>query len=153
MSTTTSRGPVPITTWVADPAELASIEGDSTDSRKPDASEDKKAVNDVQVQLHYLKDDPLYETTKPLQIVPEWRDTERMTNVQLEPGPEETLRDVRGREENFSLDEHGFKYVYAPTTFKDWSSQPEIGKVHLPELENLLRKEVEGADEILFYDA
>lgn len=153
MSATTSRGPVPITTWVSDPAELADISGASNDTVESDTGCEKKPTNDVQVQLHYLKDDALYKNTKPLQIVPEWRDTERMTNVQLEAGPKETLHDVRGHEGNFSLDAHGFKYVYAPTTFKDWSSQPEIGRVHLPELENLLRKEVKGADEILFYDA
>lgn len=108
---------------------------------------------DVRVQLQYLKDDPLYDTVKPKQIVPEWQDREKLTNVRLQAGPLESMHDVRGRESDFSLDEHGFKYVHAPTSFSDWSSQPAIGKVHLPELEALLRKEVNGADEILFYDA
>ena len=118
----------------------------STDQSNP-------ASRDVQVQLQYLKNDPLYDTVKPVQIVPEWLDLPKRSNVLLESGPSETIHDVRGREADFSLDGNGFQYVHAPTEFKEWSSQPAIGKMHLPELESLLRKEVDGADEIMFYDA
>ncbi|EMC94666.1 hypothetical protein BAUCODRAFT_42205, partial [Baudoinia panamericana UAMH 10762] len=68
-----------------------------------------------------------------------------------------TIRDVRGVSDaplgNFSLDDNGFRYVKAPTTFKAWSSQPRIAQEYLPELEALLKREVDGCDEILFYDA
>ena len=67
--------------------------------------------------------------------------------------PPETMRDVRGRQDQFTLDGNGFCYVYAPTKFKDWSSQPQIAKEYLPEMEELLKREVGGCDEIIFYDA
>lgn len=108
---------------------------------------------DVNVQLHYLQDLPLYKHTKPLQITPNFADKEHLTNVQLEPGQPETIRDVRGIHHGFSLDDNGFKYVKAPTAFADWSSQPKIAQDYLPELEALLRREVDNVDEILFYDA
>ncbi|TKA82971.1 hypothetical protein B0A55_01552 [Friedmanniomyces simplex] len=111
----------------------------------------------INVQLTYLKDDPLYKTVKPLQITPNFADTEQRTNVRLEPANLETLHDVRGIGGkplgDFSLDEHGFKYVKAPTAFKDWGSQPKIAQAYLPELEALLWREIDGCDEILFYDA
>ncbi|KAK1086125.1 hypothetical protein LTR33_001720 [Friedmanniomyces endolithicus] len=111
----------------------------------------------VDVQLTYLKDDPLYKTVKPLQVTPNFADTAHKTNVQLEPGQPETLHDVRdlgGKPlGDFTLDDHGFKYVNAPTAFKDWDSQPKIAQAYLPELEALLRREIDGCDEILFYDA
>ncbi|KAK3619133.1 hypothetical protein LTR56_017611 [Elasticomyces elasticus] len=122
-----------------------------------EAGAESKTSKDVKVQLTYLKDDPLYETVKPLQITPNFADTEHKTNVRLEPGQLETLHDVRGLSGsplgNFSLDDHGFKYVKAPTTFTEWGSQPKIAQSYLPELEKLLRQEVEGCDEVLFYDA
>lgn len=112
-----------------------------------------RSRKDIQVQLQYLKDDPIYHEQKPLQITPNFLDKENRTNVRLAPGQPETIRDVRGREADFTLDRHGFKYVHAPTKFKEWSSQPKIAEAYLPELEALLRKEVEGCDEIMFYDA
>lgn len=108
---------------------------------------------DARVKLQYLKNDPLYDTVKPLQVTPNFQDAAHKTNVFLEAGPEETLNDVRGREQEFTLDDHGFAYVHAPTAFKDWSSQPQIAKEYLPEMEQLLRREVDGCDEVVFYDA
>lgn len=108
---------------------------------------------DARVKLHYLKNDPLYDSVKPLQVTPNFQDAEHKTNILLEPGPEETLTDVRGREHEFTLDDHGFTYVNAPTNFKDWSSQPQIAKEYLPEMEQLLQREVDGCDEVVFYDA
>ncbi|KXT08861.1 hypothetical protein AC579_6754 [Pseudocercospora musae] len=109
--------------------------------------------HDIQVQLQYLKNDPIYAKEKPLQITPNFADKDSKTNVRLAPGPFETIHDVRGQQEKFSLDGNGFRYVKAPTSFTNWSSQAAIGKDYLPELEVLLRREVEGCDEIMFYDA
>ncbi|KAF2173340.1 hypothetical protein M409DRAFT_49798 [Zasmidium cellare ATCC 36951] len=116
----------------------------------PDSRQTRK---DIQVQLQYLKDDPIYREQKPLQITPNFLDKENKTNVKLSPGHPETIQDVRGQERDFTLDRNGFKYVHAPTKFKDWSSQPKIAEEYLPQLETLLRKEVDGCDEIIFYDA
>ncbi|KAK1052818.1 hypothetical protein LTR74_016430 [Friedmanniomyces endolithicus] len=121
------------------------------------ASAKTAKLRNVDVQLTYLKDNPLYKTVKPLQVTPNFADTAHKTNVQLEPGQLETLHDVRdigGKPlGDFTLDNHGFKYVNAPTAFKDWDSQPKIAQAYLPELEALLRREIDGCDEILFYDA
>lgn len=108
---------------------------------------------DVNVRLQYLKDDPIYKKQKPLQITPNFLDTEKKTNVGLAPGQPETIHDVRGRMDQFSLDSHGFQYVHAPTSLTEWASQPKIAKAYLPDLEQLLKREVAGCDEIIFYDA
>lgn len=126
--------------------------GAATTGASPGTS-DILAKHNIEVQLQYLRDDPLYNLVKPIQITPNFLDCEGRSNVRLESGPSETLNDVRGREHEFTLDSNGFHYVQAPTTFKDWSSQPQIAKEYLPELEDLLRREVDGCDEIVFYDA
>ncbi|KAK5109068.1 hypothetical protein LTR62_007524 [Meristemomyces frigidus] len=118
---------------------------------------ERNDTKDIHVQLMYLEDDPLYKTVKPVQITPNFADRAQRTNVRLASGPKETLRDVRGLHGkplgNFSLDDNGFAYIKAPTAFRNWSSQPQIAQEYLPELEAVLRREVEGCDEILFYDA
>ena len=118
---------------------------------KPDTRQQQH--KDVTVQLQYLRNDPLYNTVKPIQITPNFLDREGRTNVRLESGPPETMNDIRGREDEFTLDANGFRYVNYPTKVKDWSSQPLIAKEYLPEMEDLLKQEVDGCDEIIFYDA
>ena len=137
-TTTMSANPMP----ASSPQQIA----------KHDSSPIAKG-KDVTVQLQYLKNDPLYKTVKPVQFTPNFADREGRSNVRLAPGPPETLNDVRGIDEPFSLDANGFKYVNAPTNFKDWSSQPKIAQDFLPEMEKLLKREVDGCDEIMFYDA
>jgi hypothetical protein len=51
------------------------------------------------------------------------------------------------------MDANGFSYVHAPTEFQQWSSHANIAQEYLPELELLLRREIDGCDEIMFYDA
>ncbi|KAF2719398.1 hypothetical protein K431DRAFT_286843 [Polychaeton citri CBS 116435] len=136
------------TTGYTSPVEV------STGKTKNLSTTDQTSLrHDVQVELQYLVDDPIYDSVKPVQITPNFADDERRTNVRLCAGDPENLNDVRGREKEFSLDANGFKFVKAPTSFKDWSSQPKIGQVYLKEMEDLLKREVEGCDEIIFYDA
>ncbi|KAI7086985.1 hypothetical protein KC356_g4530 [Hortaea werneckii] len=127
-------------------------EGNANDHATLECISDR-ARRDVTVRLQYLKDLPLYKTVKPLQITPNFQDTEGRTNVVLEAGPEETIRDIRCIDRPFDLDKNGFKFVKAGTSFTNWSSQPDIAKHYLQEMETLLLREVEEVDEVLFYDA
>lgn len=119
----------------------------------PEFTPEKRAPRDVTVQLQYLKDLPFYQKEKPVQITPNFQDTEGKTTVVLESGPAETIQDIRGIDHAFTLDDNGFTFAKSPTTFIDWSSQPKIAEHYLQEMEDLLRREVEGVDEIMFYDA
>ena len=110
-------------------------------------------IRDIQVQLEYLADLPHYHFAKPLQYVPGFENDQRST-VRLVSGPPETLQDVRGAASDaFNLDDNGFKYVKAPIKLQDWSSQHAIATEYIPQMEALLRREVEGVDEIVFFDA
>jgi hypothetical protein len=64
----------------------------------------------------------------------------------------ETIQDIRGAHEELDLDLQGFRYVKAPTKFDDWASENEIRKFLIPEIEDLLRQEMEGCDEIHVID-
>lgn len=135
------------------PSGLDQAHNGLTDLNTDSPTVQEQSRKDIQVRLQYLKDDPIYKEQKPLQITPNFMDNQNKTNVKLAPGELETVQDVRGRENEFTLDRNGFRYCHAPTAFKDWSSQPSIAQSYLPELETLLRKEIDGCDEIMFYDA
>jgi len=60
----------------------------------------------------------------------------------------ETIHDVRGAHEESNLDLQGIRFVKAPTKFEGWASEQETRKVYVPEIENLLRQELDGCDEI-----
>lgn len=64
----------------------------------------------------------------------------------------ETIKDVRGTQKVLDLDLRGFCYIKAPTNFNDWASEQEIKKVLVPEVEDLLRQELKGCDEIHVID-
>nr|OQO08722.1 hypothetical protein B0A51_17715 [Rachicladosporium sp. CCFEE 5018] len=107
---------------------------------------------DIEVTLRYLAKDPLYDHIKPLQVTPNFATTAHLSNVQLTPGPPEILHDVLDHFQDFSLDTHGFQYVHAPTDFSAWTSQSDLTSSYLSELDHVLRENVDGCDEILFYD-
>nr|POE86991.1 hypothetical protein CFP56_64021 [Quercus suber] len=109
--------------------------------------------HDISVRLQYLKDLDLYKTVKPVQFTPSFANIQGKTNIVLSSGELETIKDVRDRKAKLTLDGNGFIYTKAPTKVLDWNSQPTIAKDYLPEMEVLLRREIDGCDEIIFYDA
>ncbi|KAK5201887.1 hypothetical protein LTR16_001128 [Cryomyces antarcticus] len=111
-----------------------------------------KAQKDVEVRFQYLADDPQYKIAKPLQIVPGFLDREKRSTVRLEAGEVETIQDIRGREADFTLDANGFCYVKAPSHANTWGA-PENMSGYLDEVEALLRRTIEGCDEIHCFDA
>ncbi|KAH0287006.1 hypothetical protein M436DRAFT_78758 [Aureobasidium namibiae CBS 147.97] len=97
---------------------------------------------DVHVRLHYLNGqrNGEKETGKPSKT--------KLSCAVNALSVLETIHDVRGAHEEFNLDLQGFRFVRAPTKFEGWASKQEITKVYVPEIENLLRQEVDGCDEI-----
>ncbi|KAL2861947.1 hypothetical protein BJX68DRAFT_13871 [Aspergillus pseudodeflectus] len=68
----------------------------------------------------------------------------------------ETIRDIRGSAEQFTLDTNGFAYIRCPppalTRAWEYADPRKIESVFLPECEAILRREVEGADEVVVFD-
>ena len=112
------------------------------------------ASRDLEVSLSFLQWQDLYETEKPFQIfinIPEDAQDQRDTNLVFKRVPL-TVHDVRGISPNFTLDTNGF--IYRHHTFKptDFSHRPSVEQTYLPQIEQLLKTEVDGADRIFFFD-
>lgn len=106
------------------------------------------AAQDVQAQLHYLS--PAVEFNKnnpPIQVVTRESTTrDPRTTVRISQGPQETIRDVRGREHEFTLERNGFKYVRNRPRFQDWESRDGIWIEYIEELKELVACEFGGIE-------
>ena len=61
------------------------------------------------------------------------------------------IADVRGSEDVFNLDLHGFQLINNSTRFKSWKDGKRVVAQYYPEVEALLKKELH-ADEVVIYD-
>jgi hypothetical protein len=67
------------------------------------------------------------------------------TNMELELGPEERIRDIRASQGTFSLDDNGFAYRHHRLTTKVWD-ESTIEREYLPSIEHMMQAEMgEGA--------
>lgn len=109
---------------------------------------------DLTATLKFLSWQPLYETEKPFQIfmnLPPDVPDQRTTNLVFEDH-QVRIRDVRNTKQPASINEKGFIYRRHETSVTDFTSREVVEKQYLPEVEELLRKELEGVDKVFFFD-
>ena len=111
---------------------------------------------DVDVDLTYLQRLELYQHEKPFEIfmdIPDDAPDQRAKNTQFEPR-NQTIRDIRGLTDQFSLDEHGFaiRPLAVDLEPQDITTRLDVEQNYLPEVERFIRKEVDGVDQVFFFD-
>lgn len=112
-----------------------------------------ESPHDVHASLLHIRWIDLYYKEKPFQIflnIPADAEDRRATNLEWEPLPR-TIHDIRGNEESFSLDEHGFMFrrypsAVSPSVFAD---RQAVEEKYLPEVEQLIRNEVDGIIKVI----
>ena len=112
------------------------------------------AFGDVQASLSFLHWQDLYEREKPFQIfidIPADAEDQRHTNLVFQR-ERLTISDVRGHTANLSLDDNGFIYRRHETRHADFSNRKAVEENYLLEVEQLLRKELEGVDRVFIFD-
>jgi hypothetical protein len=102
--------------------------------------------------LFYAKDSPLFAREKPYMILTGFDGESGATNIEWESKVSETLDDIRGREEDFTLDGQGFSFVSHQTSFLAWDDRRAVEEAYLPEVERLIRDNVDGVDEVQIFD-
>ena len=103
--------------------------------------------------LQFIKWTDLYNTEKPYQIFIDLPPSTPRTNVDFEV-KDVPFRDIRGKETSFELDTHGFMMRHTEEV-KGLDEDPTaefMEKVYLPSVENLVKKEVKGADRVKIFD-
>lgn len=103
-------------------------------------------------RLQYAKDLDKYLVEKPYSILTAYDGCDNQTNLQWEQVETEGVSDVRGREHDFTLDDHGFQYITSPTNFRQWNDRRAVEETYLPEVEDLLKSALPNIDEVAVFD-
>jgi hypothetical protein len=126
-----------------------------SDSRL-ESPESSPQPNDTHAPLKFLTWQPLYATEKPFQIfmnipphIPDQRTTNLVFSDHVVP-----ICDIRGRPPLKSIDEKGFVFRKHRTAIpvEGFLSRDTVETRYLPEVEQLLRREVDGVDRVFFFD-
>lgn len=115
----------------------------------------RRDYTDERSALRYLVWDDLYHDEKPYQMFMEPKKNQpqiETTNVSFEAAGPELIRDVCGHGHEFNLDDHGFAFVEHTTSVAEFTSSDIINNKYLPEIQALLRKEIDGVDRVVFFD-
>lgn len=103
-------------------------------------------------QFTYAQDLPLYREEWPFSVLSFTEEEQSKTNLSWELGSEEFVYDIRGKENEFTLDEHGFCYKSTPTTFDQGLSRDAIEQRYLPEVKSLLEGHCRNVRHVEIFD-
>ncbi|KAA8631814.1 hypothetical protein SMACR_09154 [Sordaria macrospora] len=104
---------------------------------------------DQKAKLNYIRWEDKFRTEKPYEFISQAPEGCPRKNFTLAASPEQAIHDIRGSEELFNLDDHGFQIVRQelgaiPT------DQEGIEKEYLPKVIDLLQNIDPGAEVVIF---
>ncbi len=62
------------------------------------------------------------------------------------------MHDMRGKESEYTLDRKGFCIRHHTSKMTDFSNEDAIKETYIPEIEALLKAELEGIDQVHVFD-
>ncbi|KAF5228607.1 hypothetical protein FAUST_10975 [Fusarium austroamericanum] len=110
---------------------------------------------DTVADLCFIKDLQLYKREKPYLLFvgkPASAEHEKHTNVELETVSNVPVHDVRGRQHEYTIDEHGFQFVTHQQMFSDFDNENLISQHYLREVEKVISKNIPYANRVLVFD-
>ncbi len=114
----------------------------------------RMVASEMEVTLKFLDWQELYSREKPFQIfidIPEDATDQRSSNLVFK-GIQVPLKDVRAMPDQFSLDANGFIFRKHKTDVRNFADGKTVETAYLPEVEAILRDEIEGVDKVFFFD-
>lgn len=109
---------------------------------------------DEKVRFRYLAWQDIYRQVKPYRTdkANDGRHDDQPHNLVFRCGEEQTVYDIRGIEDRFSLDENGFTYLKhsSAMTTTDFFEREKVERTFIPECEALIRKVVTDHDIFIF---
>ena len=103
--------------------------------------------------MNFLKRDNRYNYEKPYLLIFDPPEGFPKTNIKLEKHTDLELRDIRGYEDQLSLEVHGFQIVKISSklSYDDFNNEELVRDVYLREVADEVRK-VFGADRVQIFE-
>lgn len=107
--------------------------------------------------FQYIEWQDQYNNVKPFQVFSHQAETSiadsSSTNLVFKEGPTELIHDVRGHEDQFTLDRHGFAFCkHVLPQDCSFENAADIESKYLPEMQRLLKRSIENVDQVYFFD-
>lgn len=111
-------------------------------------------THNLTASLDFLSPLTLYETQKPYRIFSQdlAAHGRPRSNIELEKHQGIFIHDIRGREDQFSLDEHGFQPISHTIKFTAFDDPARISGEFLDEVEELIMNNIPGVKGLYLYD-
>ena len=110
---------------------------------------------DLEADFEYIQWRDIYQHEKPFEIFidlpPELKNARR-TNLIFQPVAKQIIQDARGREADFSLDTYGFTWKRHRSNLENFTNPDRIVDTYLPEMEEFIRSQIDGADRVFIFD-
>lgn len=113
------------------------------------------AMASVRAQFEYLQWQELFRKEKPFELflnIPNTATDARRTNLAFRAHDFEDVEDVRGNERTFELDKHGFQFRRHKSQLDNFSNAQAVESSYLKEVEDLVKREVNGADKVTIFE-
>jgi hypothetical protein len=112
---------------------------------------------DLTISFDYLVWNPSFERGSPVKVQldgPKNATHAHQTLLSYKAGTPEKIIDVRGREEQYSLDSHGFRYLRHSSRLSvaELHDPQMVQKYYLAECEAVLRDLLEGVDRVHLFN-
>ncbi|KAI1408034.1 putative 7 alpha-cephem-methoxylase [Hypoxylon sp. FL1857] len=108
-------------------------------------------MTDALAQFNYFQWKPIFLNEKPYYLYTDPPEGCPNANFSTAPGATETVHDIRGREQKFNLDDHGFALRHQEFPI-EIVTDVTIQKQYLPSLEVMIRELLQEECEIFWFD-
>ncbi|KAJ5679286.1 7 alpha-cephem-methoxylase [Penicillium macrosclerotiorum] len=102
-------------------------------------------------RFNYFKWDPKFEFEKPYFMLMDTPEDFPQCNYDEEPGPIESVHDIRGQFERYNLDDNGFIARVQPLATTNFVDET-VKSLYLPSLEKLLKDNIGSECELFWFD-
>lgn len=103
---------------------------------------------DQHVKLYYLGESPALQTQKPYLISTGLLKSIPQCNWKYEGKPDQSIKDARGCEEDFTLSKQGFTFQQWTPSWINWEDENEIKRTFLPEAREFLLRHLDLGDSL-----
>ncbi|KAM7214593.1 putative 7 alpha-cephem-methoxylase [Rhypophila decipiens] len=95
---------------------------------------------------------PLPDSSSPYEVISEAPAELPTINFTTAPAAPETIHDIRGREQDFNLENHGFQALRSPLTVTSFDDKMALEEVYLSSLVTLLKGVFDPSTEAYVFD-